>query len=67
MREREGEAKASIYFSFFCIFGWPMAYIPAAPDSFEATGCPHSRVHILKLLFPNFLPHLRNLFHLRSY
>ena len=38
-------AKASIYFfHFFFAFGWPMAYIPVAPDSFGATGCPCSRV-----------------------
>ena len=45
MREREGEAKASISFSFiFRVFDWPMAYIPVAQDSFGATGCPRSRV-----------------------
>ena len=46
MREQEGEAKASISFSyFFLVFKWPMAYIPVALDSFGATGCPRSRVN----------------------
>ena len=35
---------ASISFFFLLAFGWPMAYIPVAPDSFGATGCPRSRV-----------------------
>ena len=43
-----GCAKASISFFFFFLFFhvW-MAYIPVAPDSFGATGCPPSRVLIL--------------------
>ena len=41
----EGEAKASIsFFLSFFAFGWLMAYIPVAPDSFGATSCPHSIV-----------------------
>ena len=38
---REREAKGEISFFFFHVW---MAYIPVAPDSFEATGCPRSRV-----------------------
>ena len=48
MREREGEAKVSISFSFFSRFWMPMAYIPVAPYSFGATGCARSRVLKIK-------------------
>ena len=37
LHERKGS-------SFFLAFGWNLAYIPVAPASFGATGCPCSRV-----------------------
>ena len=40
-----GCAKASIsFFLLFFAFGWPMAYIPGAPDSLGAIGGPRSTV-----------------------
>ena len=47
MREPRGEAKASIFLIFFLAFGRNLGYVPVAPDSFGATGCPRSRVHFL--------------------
>ena len=44
-----GQGLDFFFFSFFRVFGWPMAYIPVAPDSFKATGCPRSRVYFLNI------------------
>ena len=40
-----GRPRPRFLFSFFLAFGWNLGYIPVAPDSFGATGCPRSRVH----------------------
>ena len=33
-------------FCLFFTFGCSMTYIPIAPDSFRATGCPRSKVDV---------------------
>ena len=44
------------FFFFFLTFGWLMAYILVAPDSFGATGCPRSSSRVLTFIRQIFLP-----------